>query len=158
MPANSTVSPAPMSVPANDTAAPGTAACRTTTRSPSMSVCSTGTTASAPRGSMPPVPIGDAWPRPTSRCGATPVGIDSPVSSSRTGSSSTAPKVSPARTAKPSRLARSKPGTSISARTSAASTRPRARSSGTVSTPSGAASIAAHQRRSASSRSRTSRN
>ena len=76
MPANSTVSPLPMSVPANDTAAPGVRARRTTTVAPasSRSVSSTASTASAPRGSMPPVAIGVAVPRTTSSAGATPVG------------------------------------------------------------------------------------
>ena len=91
VPRNSTVSPPPMSVPANDTAAPGTRARRTTTSPPSTSVNSTGTTQSAPRGSIPPVAIEVAVPEETSTRGATPVGIDSALSARRTGSSSVAP-------------------------------------------------------------------
>ncbi len=108
---------------------------------------------------MPPVAIGDASPRPTSRAARRRSGIDSPVRRSRRGTSSDAPKLSSARTAKPSMLERSKPGTSIAAHTSAASTRPCACSSGDeLGAAHVATSIAASQRRSASSRSSTSRN
>jgi len=159
-PAKSTVSPRPMSVPAKETAPPGVVARRTTTTRPpsSRSVCSTGITASAPRGSMPPVAIDVAVPGATSTFGRVPVAIDSAFTARRTGSLSLAPYVSSARTAKPSMFERSKPGTSTSARTSSASTRPSASASGTLSEARRARSSEACQRRSASSRSSTSRN
>ena len=90
-PAKSTVSPAPISVPAKATAAPGTRSRRTITASPSMSVNSTGSTASAPRGSMPPVAITVALPEATSSRGATPVGIVSGLRRRRSGVASLAP-------------------------------------------------------------------
>jgi hypothetical protein len=65
---------------------------------------------------MPPVAIEEAVPGSTASFGCTPVGIVSSFSRSRTGSSSLAPKVSCARTAKPSMFERSKLGTSPRAR------------------------------------------
>ncbi len=130
-----------MSVPAKLTAAPGTRGARTSTYagSPgSTSVTSIGATASAPRGSMPPVAMVVAVPLATSIDGAMPVASTSSFRRSRTGSSSEAPKLSAARIAKPSMFERSKPGTSTAAFTSAASTRPSPRSSGIVSVPSAA--------------------
>ncbi len=60
-----------MSVPAKESAAPGATGRRTSTTRPpsSRSVSSTGTTASAPRGSMPPVAIALAVPAATSTRG-----------------------------------------------------------------------------------------
>ena len=117
MPLKSTVSPLPTSVPANETAAPGATARRTTTHAAApTSVSSTGTTASAPRGSIPPVAIASAAPaRDFAR--RRDAGRDRLVAAarSRTGADSLAPKLSAARTAKPSMFERSKPGTSIAA-------------------------------------------
>ncbi len=104
----STVSPAAMSVPAKLMALPGATA-RCTSMPPSRGmVCSTITTASAPRGITPPVAMGVAMPARTSIRGTTLVWITSSVSRRKTGSVSSAPKVSSARTAKPSTLLRSK--------------------------------------------------
>jgi hypothetical protein len=73
LPARSTVSPAVMSVPANDTPLPALTA-RAIRSSPSRtSACSTITTASAPRGIIPPVAIASASPERTVADGTTPV-------------------------------------------------------------------------------------
>src|ERR1035441_2515975 len=85
-------------------------------------VCSTITTASAPAGSEAPVMIPIACPRPTEHIpgsGQSPA-FTSPTTSSRAGTSTK----SAARTAYPSRVARSKGGKSRSARIPSASTRP----------------------------------
>ena len=84
------------------------------------------TTASAPRGSTPPVAIVVAEPGVTSSVGACPQTITSPLRRKRRGALSLAPAVSAERNANPSTLARSNGGTSIGARTSRASTRPSA--------------------------------
>ncbi len=146
-PARSTVSPRARSLPAKAMNWPETAGRRTaiagTPPSPpsptpsTVSVCSTMTTASAPRGAMPPVAIRVAVPGLTVRRGAVPGVRISGFSTRIAGDRSLAPMVSSARTAKPSTPARSNPGTSISAATVRASTRPRACANGTVSVPSG---------------------
>ena len=145
-PARSTVSPRARSLPAKAMNWPETAGRRTAiagmplslSPSPStVSVCSTMTTASAPRGAMPPVAIRVAVPGSTVRLGATPGVRISGFSARILGDRSLAPMVSSARTAKPSTLARSNPGASISATTGRASTRPNACANGTVSLPSG---------------------
>ncbi len=119
-----------MSVPAKATNWPGPTAEATAKADSSAltSVCSTITTASAPRGRMAPVAMGVAVPGATARPGADPGSMVSGLSRSRAGASSSAPAVSAERTAKPSTLARSKPGTSIPAATDSARIRPRARS------------------------------
>ena len=112
---------------------PGAAARRTSmagvAASPTRSVCSIITTASAPRGTTPPVAIVVAEPGTTASAGAWPQTITSALRRSRRGAVSLAPAVSAARTAKPSTLARSNGGTSIGAVTSCASTRPSAAAS-----------------------------
>ena len=97
------------------------------------SVCSIITTASAPRGTTPPVAIAVALPGATVSFGAWPQASTSALSVRRRGAASVAPTVSAARSAKPSTLARSNGGTSIGAATSCASTRPSASASATVS-------------------------
>src|SRR6266567_6594964 len=87
-----------------------------------------------------------------------PVWISSSPNITERGTSSDAPNVSSATTAKPSTFERSNDGTSTGDTTSAASTRPSDTSSGTTSLPRGMQSMAARKRRSASSRSRTWRN
>ena len=77
---------------------------------------------------------------------------------SKRGVSSAAPKVSSAWTAKPSRFERSNGGTSTAATTSAASTRPSAAARLTSSVASTSGRSNDHHRRSAVSRSTTSRN
>ena len=62
-PRRSTVSPAVISVPANDTPLPAVTARPIRSSRPRASACSTITTASAPRGTMPPVAIDTALPR-----------------------------------------------------------------------------------------------
>ena len=89
-------------------------------------MCSIITTASAPRGTTPPVAIVVAVPGATSSVGAWPQAITSALSVSCFGAPSLAPTVSAARSAKPSTLARSNGGTSSGAITSCASTRPSA--------------------------------
>ena len=61
-PRRNTVSPAVMSVPANDTPLPAVTARPTRNSLPATSACSTITTASAPRGIMPPVAMATASP------------------------------------------------------------------------------------------------
>ena len=101
------------------------------------SVCSIITTASAPRGSMPPVAMQVAVPGVTSTLGAWPQAITSALSTICFGAPSAAPAESAARSAKPSTLARSNGGTSIGAARSFASTRPSAAASETRSAGSG---------------------
>ena len=88
------------------------------------SVCSIITTASAPRGTTPPVAMVVAVPGATSSFGAWPQAITSALSVICFGAPSLAPAVSAERSAKPSTLARSNGGTSSGAITSCASTRP----------------------------------
>src|SRR5262245_11172192 len=107
---------------------------------------------------MPPVAIATACPRVTIVFGMMPVWITSSARCTRRGTSSDAPNVSSAITAKPSTFERSNEGTSTGDTTSAARTRPSAVSRATVSIPRGERSIAARKRRSASSRSSTLRN
>ena len=90
------------------------------------SVCSIITTASAPRGTTPPVAMVVAVPGATSSFGAWPQAITSALSVICFGAPSLAPAVSAERSAKPSTLARSNGGTSSGATTSCASTRPSA--------------------------------
>ena len=97
------------------------------------SVCSIITTASAPRGTTPPVAMQVAVPGLTSTLGAWPQAITSAFSASCFGAFSAAPAESAARSAKPSTLARSNGGTSIGAARSSASTRPSAAASMTRS-------------------------
>ena len=122
------------------------------------SVCSIMTTASAPRGMMPPVATAVAVAPPTSSVGAWPQAITSALSVSTLGRLSLAPSVSSARTAKPSTLERSNGGASASATTSCASTRPSASASATLSAASGARSMRRAKRARASSGDTTSRN
>ena len=116
------------------------------------------TTASAPRGSTPPVAIVVAEPGVTSSAGACPQTITSPLRRKRRGALSLAPAVSAERNANPSTLARSNGGTSIGARTSRASTRPSAAAKATVSPASGERSMRRVKRTRASSAETTSRN
>ena len=163
-PARSTVSPRAMSPPAAASAAPGVAGRRSSshrTPSPSAaptSVCSTMTTASAPRGSIPPVAITVAVPGATVSAGTMPGVTSSGLIRSRHGWASDASAVSAARRANPSTLARSKPGTSTAATTSLARTRCSASPSGTRSLPRGRGSSSACSRALASSSPITSRN
>jgi hypothetical protein len=90
-PRRRTVSPAEMSVPAKLTPKPGVTALRTTNSLSSISVFSTITTASAPRGTMPPVAMVTAVPAPISIVGTTAVAKTSSSSFKRRGSSSVAP-------------------------------------------------------------------
>ncbi len=106
---------------------PGAAARRRSIAASALStssVCSTITTASAPRGTTPPVAMVVAVPRSTPDAGAWPHTTTSALRRSRFGDASLAPTVSAARNAKPSTLERSNGGTSIGAVTSCASTRP----------------------------------
>ena len=140
-PARSTVSPRARSLPAKAMNWPADAGRRISIRvwplSSTASVCSTMTTASAPRGTIPPVAIRAAVPGPTGSSGTLPGVRISGIRVNRHGMRSLAPSVSSARTANPSTLARSKPGTSTSATTALARTRPNPCDSGTVSRPSG---------------------
>ena len=88
------------------------------------------TTASAPRGTGPPVAMAVAVPDNTGRVGAMPQAITSSFSITRTGEASRAEARSAERTAKPSTLERSNGGTSIGATTSSASAQPGASASG----------------------------
>jgi hypothetical protein len=121
-------------------------------------VCSTITTASAPRGTGPPVAIGVAVPDNTGRVGAVPQAITSSFSITRTGEASPADARSAERTAKPSTLERSNGGTSIGATTSSASAQPSASASGRFSAGTISGNKAASKRASASSRDRMVRN
>ena len=116
-PRRNSVSPRAMSEPANEMNWPGAAARRTSIAGPVFasisSVCSIITTASAPRGTMPPVAIVVAVPGATASFGATPHASTSSLSMRRRGFASLAPAISAARTAKPSTLERSNGGTSI---------------------------------------------
>ena len=122
------------------------------------SVCSIITTASAPRGTTPPVAMVVAVPGFTSTRGAWPQAITSGLSAICFGAPSAAPAVSAARSAKPSTLARSNGGTSIGAARSAASTRLSAAASATGSAGRGARSRLRSKRLRASSADTTSRN
>ncbi len=160
-PRRSTVSPRAMSDPAVAIYWPGVAARRSSITGgepSSSSVCSIMTTASAPRGTMPPVAITTAVPGATGCAGAMPGVKISVLSRSMTGCPSLASAVSSARTANPSTLARSNPGTSSGATTSRASTRPRAAASRTSSSPKGSKRRWRRNRASASSWLTTSRN
>ncbi len=98
-------------------------------------VCSTITTASAPAGSGAPVMISTACPRPTEHTpgsGQSPA-FTAPTTSSRAGTSAK----SAARTAYPSRVARSNGGKSRSAKIPSASTRPKPVSRSAVSSSPG---------------------
>src|ERR1700758_2628767 len=106
----------------------------------------------------PPVAMAVAVPGTTSRTGATPQAMTSPLSVSRFGVPGLAPSVSAARSATPSTLARSNGGVSIGATTSVAMTRDSAAASGTDSPASGARSSCASKRRRASAAETTSRN
>ncbi len=163
-PARRTVSPRPMSPPAAASAAPGATGRRSSIQRPPSgegavgSVCSIIVTASAPRGSMPPVAISVAVPDGTGRTGTTPGVTISSLRRRRHGLASEARAVSSACRAKPSTLARSKPGTSTAATTSSASTRPSASPRTTRSRSRGRTSTWACSRACASSTSITSRN
>ncbi len=157
-PRRSTVSPDVMSVPANEIPLPAVTALMMRSSPSRPSACSTMTTASAPRGTMPPVAICAATPEWMTEAGTTPVWMSSSTMRTVRGASSDAPNVSSATTAKPSTFDRSNDGTSTGETTSAARTRPSAAVSGTRSIPRGVRSSAARNRRSASSRSRTWRN
>ena len=140
---------------------PGAAARRTSTAAsaPSTSsVCSTITTASAPRGTTPPVAMVVAVAGSTPEVGAWPQTTTSGLRRSRFGAVSLAPTVSAARNAKPSTLERSNGGTSIGALTSCASTRPSDTASVTRSAGNGARSTWRAKRARASSAETTSRN
>ena len=91
----------------------------------SGAVYSTITTASAPSGSIPPVGTSTAFPGETWTHGASPM-TTSPAASKRAGRLSDAPKVSRARTAYPSIVARAKWGTGSVAAISEASLLPQA--------------------------------
>ena len=118
---------------------PGEAARRISiARAPEGWVCSTMTTASAPRGSGPPVAMEVAVPDMTGRDGAVPQAITSSLSLTRTGVASPAPARSAERTAKPSTLERSNGGTSIGATTSCARVQPSASESSRDSDATGA--------------------
>ena len=121
-------------------------------------MCSTITTASAPRGTGPPVAIDVAVPDNTGRVGAMPQAITSSFSITRTGEASPAEARSAERTAKPSTLERSNGGTSIGATTSSASAQPSASASERVSLGIARGNSAASKRASASSRDRMVRN
>ena len=132
------VDPACRSSPRWPTCWPG-ATGRVTTICPAVSVAySAGTTESTPSGMGAPVMI-----RTAERGGRSPAngwpGMACPSTRNSRGLYSLAPAVSAPRSAKPSIAARSKPGTSSGAITSAASVRPQASSSGTDSAPSRAA-------------------
>ncbi len=72
-PRRRTVSPAVMSVPANEIPLPAATALAIRSSRPRTSACSTITTASAPRGTIPPVAIDTAVPGRTTLFGTTPV-------------------------------------------------------------------------------------
>ena len=116
------------------------------------------TTASAPRGSGPPVAIEVAVPDSTGRVGAVPQAMTSSFSMTRTGVASPAEARSAERTAKPSTLERSNGGTSIGATTSCASAQPSASASRRGSPGIARGNNAASNRASASSRDRMVRN
>src|SRR5689334_15128119 len=116
------------------------------------------TTASAPRGTGPPVAIWVAVPDSTGRTGATPQAITSSLRISRTGAPSPAAARSAERTAKPSTLDRSNGGTSIGAVTSSASAQPSASASLRRSPGTARGNSAASKRAIASSRDRIVRN
>src|SRR5262249_52468478 len=109
----------------------------TCTASPSRSVYSTITTASAPPGTGAPGMIRIASPAPTDRVGAWPAGT-APATTSRPGASGAAPAVSAARTAYPSIALLANGGTASRAMTSSAVTRPTASLSGSVDRASAA--------------------
>ena len=116
------------------------------------------TTASAPRGSGPPVAMEVAVPDSTGRVGAVPQAMISSFSLTRTGVASPAEARSAERTAKPSTLERSNGGTSIGATTSCASVQPSASASRRGSPGTAFGNRAASNRASASSRDRMVRN
>ena len=101
--------------------------------SPAGEVYSTITTASAPFGRNPPVGIATAWFLPMATSGSRPIAT-APATSRNAGMESEAPKVSAARTAKPSIVERGRGGRSSGEAISAPQILPRASSSGTVST------------------------
>src|SRR5208337_2600757 len=102
----------------------------------SAEVYSTITTASAPSGSIPPVGTSTAFPGSAWTLGASPM-TTTPDVSKRAGRLSDAPKVSRARTAYPSIVARAKWGTGSVAAISEASLLPLASASETGSDGSG---------------------
>ena len=161
-PARTAVSPRARSDPAKAMNLPGAAGRRTSTSvrpsSRRTSVCSTIATASAPRGSMPPVAISVAVPSSTAKRGSTPGVRTSALRRRAFGVRSLAPTVSAARTAKPSTFERSKLGTSTPATTGSASTRLRAWERGRRSLPKGHRLKCRWNRAIASSRLTTSRN
>ena len=116
------------------------------------------TTASAPRGSGPPVAMEVAVPDTIGRVGAVPQAMISSFSLTRTGLASPAEAISAERTAKPSTLERSNGGTSIGATTSCASARPSASASRCGSPGTAFGNSAASNRATASSRDRIVRN
>ena len=122
------------------------------------SVCSTITTASAPRGTMPPVAIVVAVLDSITCCGAIPGDNTSSFKRNRRVVSSIAPNVSAACTANPSTFDRSNAGTSTADSTSSARTRPNAAVNNTCSSPSGSSRKCETNRCIAVSRSMTSRN
>ena len=158
-PARTSVSPRAMSDPAWEMNCPGRAARRISMASdPRGCVCSIMITASAPRGSGPPVAMDVAVPRVTRIWGVTPQAISSPLSARRTGVVSLALATSATRRQKPSTLERSKGGTSMGATMSRATVRPRDSWSGSVSWRRGRGNSAASKRAIASSRERIDRN
>ena len=159
VPARNSASPRAMSEPAQDTNCPGEAARRISiARGPAGWVCSTMTTASAPRGTGPPVAIEVAVPDSTGRIGAVPQAMTSSFSMTRTGVASLAEARSAERTAKPSTLERSNGGTSIGATISCASAQPSASESGRCSVGIARGNSAASKRFSASLREKMVRN
>jgi hypothetical protein len=94
----STVSPARTSSPARRTCCPAGAGRVIATWATPPSVCSTGTTASAPAGSIAPVMIRTQTPGMT-RSGEAGPAATSPVTGRSTGASCEAPATSSARTA-----------------------------------------------------------
>src|SRR5829696_4500398 len=135
-PRSSTTVPWRTSSPASRTNRRGPGSRRTSTVSPSVAVCSTGTTVSAPGGTAPPVMIRTASPGCT--VGSRPVPANtSPVILSATGLASPAPARSGPRTANPSMAELANGGRSSAAATSAASTQPRASARPTSRTGSG---------------------
>ena len=149
-PCLSTVAPGSMSSPACRTLVPGLTSASISTRPSRTLVSSIRTTESAPSGITAPVEIPIASPP----CNADRAGRparDSSATVSVTGTPDAAPRVSAARTAKPSIEELSKPGTGSALSTSTARIRPSASRRGTGSAANGP--TRSRTRRLASSRS-----
>jgi hypothetical protein len=123
VPAVTSTSPALASSPASRTALPYAAPARMLTRALPPSVHSTGTTASAPCGSIAPVMILMAVPGWSAYAPVSPAAT-SAVTGSVTGFSSVPAATSSTRTAYPSMPELSNEGSALTADTSSASTRP----------------------------------